>query len=54
MGSYMCAVVISVTLVYRVVTKTHDKAFLCGKKVLCSMAAVEKSVSNSQSLCNIH
>jgi len=32
MGSYMCAVVISATLVYRVVTETHDKAFLCGKK----------------------
>jgi len=25
-----------------------------GKKVLCSMAAEGKSVSNSRSLCNIH
>jgi len=36
------------------VTKTHDKALLCGKKVLCSMATEGKSVSNSQSLRNIH
>jgi len=44
MGSYMCAVVISVTLVYRVVTKTHDKAFLCGKKVLLNGSCREIGV----------